>query len=205
MSRLALALPVLLVAACSQKPENDASPAASWAEPSAPASATAPAAATSAAPGMASRYTSLKDCKVVRSGEEADEDWSESVCDGPDRWRLKVNYGDAREGLELIGPGPKRVTSETVTTELIAPGVGFNAFGEKVEWRGPGAGDAFEPAALIVRNSVTIDPETGRQESLLLVADLTQRCIVARVQPGAAQNDEARAIADGPRRACLKD
>jgi hypothetical protein len=204
MNRFAVLSLVLSLAACSQQAEEAKVPPPSGNATAATDTPVAGQPSTSAQAAI-SRYTSLKDCKVVRSGEEAGEDWSESVCNGPGSWLLKVNYGDAREGLELIGPGPKRVTSEPVSAELIAPGVGFNAFGEKVEWRVPGAGDAFDPAALIVRNSVTVDPETGRQESFLLVADLAQWCLVAKVRPGAGQNEQARAIADGPRRACLQD
>jgi len=202
LKRVVLLLPLLL-AACSQTPEDPAKQAESMDTPTPAASGSAPAAFPPAAEAMASQYTSLKDCKVVRSGEGEGENWSESLCDGLGGWRLAVNYGDARESMDLFGAGWKGVTSEPATANSVSHGAGFNAFGEQVEWRGHGEGDTFKPIALIVRNSVTVDPETGRRESLLLVADLAQRCLIAKVQPGPGQNEKARAIADGPRRACL--
>ena len=62
-----------------------------------------------------------------------------------------------------------------------------------------------EPAALILRNAVSEDPEdSSRVTASLLVVDLAQGCVVAQVRPQAGQNEAARLIADGPKRACLK-
>lgn len=158
-----------------------------------------PAPAPTAAGGPSSRYTSLKDCKVEQLRE--DEDWSVSRCSGPGGYSLMVDYGDARDDLRLIQSGAKPVELGL----LALNNGGFNSLGDAVEWRGSGAGEAFKPAALIVRNNAVENPERPeRPTALLVVIDLAQGCVVAQVRPRPSQNEAARKIADGPRQHCLK-
>lgn len=197
MKRIALAV-LPLLAACSdagKAGERAAPPTAT--PPAANTAATTAATETAATP--VSRYTSLKDCVETESGAGRGEDWAISRCPGQGEWTLLRDYGDAREYLRL-----GRGTEEPVQ---VAMGYsGFNTLGETIEWRGTGAGDAFAPSTLILRNFVSEDPEhSERQTALLMVIDLGRRCVIGEVRPGADQNERARAIADAPGRACRKD
>ena len=194
---------LVLLAACNQPAEQDPPTQPSAAAEGAAAGAvpaTSPAAdmATSAAAAApASRYTSLKQCKVTRSAP--DEDWSESRCDGQGGWALQLDYGDLRENVQVLRAGrpPLDLNLGALT------GGAFNSVGDAIEWRAPGAGQP--PAALILRNSVSEDVnQPERLTAYLVVADLAQGCVVANIRPSANQNAAARSIADGPRRDCLK-
>lgn len=198
MNRIATTLSLLLLAACSDQSEPEPAPTDAPAANVATSEAPDPPASTSA-DGRASQYTSLGDCKVVELRE--DEDWSVSRCTGPGGYGLFVDYGDARDDLRLIKPG-----TQPVELGLLAlSNGGFNSLGDAVEWRGSGAGEAFKPAALIVRNNAVENPERPeRPTALLVVIDLAQGCVVAQVRPRSGQNEAARAIADGPRQPCLK-
>ncbi len=201
MKRIAL-LPVLLLAACSGGSGDQPPPSGTEGASPAMSEDAAPVPGASADPasvaGRTSRYTALKDCKVIDSRE--DEDWSVSRCAGPGGHTLYVDYGDARDDLRVARPG-----AEPVAIGLIAlGGGGFNTLGDTVEWRGNGAGEAFAPTALIVRNSVVEDPERpDRPTAILVVVDLAQGCAVGQVRPQSGQNEAARVIADGPRKPCL--
>lgn len=199
MTRLAAACFALVLSACSSEqpeaPAGDPSDAASVSGSDAGAASEAP----TSSDAIQSRYTSLKDCKVVDS--KGEEDWSVSRCDGLGGYSLFVDYGDARDELRLVPAGGKPVSLEVIAHG----GGGFNALGDTVEWRGEGAGAAFKPTALIVRNQVVTSPERPEQMSgRLLVVDLKQACVVAQLEPRPAQNEAARAIADGAKRPCLK-
>lgn len=201
MKRIAL-LPILLLAACSGGDEHQPAPAGTeGASPAASedaAAATSESAETASAAGRTSHYTSLKDCKVIDDG--GGEDWSLSSCAGPGGFTVMINYGDARDDLAL-----KFLHRPSVELRLpYLAGGGFNTLGDTVEWRGDWQGDYFIPFAMIVRNNSVQDPEhPERPTALLAVIDLKQECVVAQVRPGAGQNEQARAIADGPRRPCL--
>ncbi len=192
MIRIVPLILALALAACSRSEEPGPDPA-----PAATAAASAsPAGAEAATPQ--SRYTSLKDCKLVDSHEG--EDWSVSRCPGLGGYALMLNYGDARDDLALRMAGRK---DEELGLPNLAGG-GFNTLGDTIEWRGSVADGGFVPAALIVRNSAVRSPEQpDKPTSLLVVIDLAQACAVAQVKPGAGQNDRARAVADGPRQSCL--
>lgn len=200
MKRIVL-LPLLLLAACSGGGEAPPDPAASVA--AGPAASEDAAAVSSegaeaaSAAQRTSRYTSLKDCKVVDDG--GGEDWSVSRCEGLGGYGLQVNYFDARDSLSLIRDGK-------VTAELklwLRGGGGFNSIGDTVEWRGSGAGEGFVPTALIVRNHVFRNPEQpDRSTGVLEVIDLAQGCLIGSLEPQPGQNEAARAIADGPKRPC---
>jgi hypothetical protein len=193
MKRLVSLLPLVLLAACSKDPP--ATPEATETA-SASASASESPAATPSAAARTSTYTALKDCSVVESNEE--EDWSVSRCAGPGGWSLQVDYGDARDDAQLLHKGKP---AQPLNLGALTGGA-FNALGDTVEWRGA---DRAKPSAMILRNSVSEDPEdSSKTTASLLVVDLTQGCVVAQVRPQAGQNEAARAVADGPRQPCLK-
>lgn len=199
MTRVAIPfLALLLASACSQQSEQPAAEATTAAAPAASTAASVSAAPSVTADGPVSRYTSLKDCTVIETGDG--EDWSVSRCDGIGPWTLQVDYGDARDDLRLLQRGESEIKLDLIGHG----GGGFNALGDTIEWRGSGEAEKFTPKMLIVRNNVSEDPERSeRQTAILFVIDLAKGCVVAKVRPSASQNDEARAIADGPARACL--
>ena len=199
LNRIAAACFGLFLGACSGEP-----PAAPPSEAAVQAAATGatetvPTAIETASSAAASRYTSLKDCKVEELRE--DEDWSVSRCAGPGGYGLMVDYGDARDDLRLVRPGGKPIELGLLQLN----GGGFNSLGDAVEWRGSGAGAAFKPTALIVRNNAVESPERPEQPTgFLVVIDLAQACVVAQIRPSAGHNEAARRIADGPKQPCLK-
>ena len=200
MNRIAVTALALLLASCSKsEPPAPAASASGEVVEAAPSGTGEASDAVAATAGAVSQYTRLKDCKLIESGK--DEDWSDSSCQGPGGYGLILAYGDARDDLRVVRPGQKPV-------ELGLPyvaGGGFNTLGETVEWRGTGQGAAFRPTMLIVRNSSVQDPERPeRATALLTVIDLARACVIAQVKPGAGQNEQARALADGPQQPCLK-
>lgn len=199
MNRIVLIAPALLLAACSGEAAQQAEPEASTAVTT-PSPAAEPTATTAAAAEHVSRYAKLDDCKTVRTKE--DEDWAVLRCEGQGGIGLTLNYYDARDDLELVRPGKPPIQ---IGVPYLAGG-GFNKLGDTVEWRGTGEGAAFRPSALIVRNNAIENSEQPeRSTSFLTVIDIAQGCAVAQVRPGAGQNEQARAIADGPPGKCLRE
>ncbi|NCU10806.1 MAG: hypothetical protein GXC70_01360 [Sphingomonadaceae bacterium] len=197
MKRIVL-FSTLLLAACTGGSDDAPAPTGTDGAGAAASGDAAAATMTTGEDARTSHYTALKDCTVIDS--RADEDWSVSRCEGPDGYTLYIDYGDARDDLRV-----QRAGAEPVAVGLIAlGGGGFNTLGNTVEWRGSGAGDAFVPSALIVRNSLVENPERpDRPTGILVVIDPVRGCAVAQVRPQSGQNEAARAIADGPRRPCL--
>ncbi|MGB7654108.1 MAG: hypothetical protein WBL74_01375 [Novosphingobium sp.] len=196
----AFVLALLLLTACSKKAEPQPGATATG-DPAAISSDAAAANTPVVIAGPASRYTSFKDCKPVKSGESLGEDWSVSRCAGLGGYDLLLNYGDARDDLALLHKG-----SPAVELGLIGlSGGGFSSLADKAEWRGLGSGAVFAPTALIVRDLISEDPGNAeRQTAVLMVIDLRQHCVTAKVRPQAGQNEAARAIADAPSRKCLR-
>ncbi len=198
MKRIALIAPALLLAACSQNAAQQGA-AENTASGAVPAQSAEPP-PQSSGPVRVSRYTRLDDCKVVKT--EENEDWAVLRCEGQGGIGLTLNYYDARDDLELVRPGKLPVQ---IGVPMLAGG-GFNKLGDTVEWRGMGDGGAFRPAMLIVRNNAIENSEQPeRSTSFLTVIDIAQGCAVAQVRPGAGQNEQARAIADGPPGKCLRE
>ncbi|MBN8502790.1 MAG: hypothetical protein J0M19_16855 [Sphingomonadales bacterium] len=201
MKRIVVILALVAAAACSQQADQGPIAAQSASGQDAPLADDSGAAASEAAAAPAktiSRYTTLKDCKLVDAREG--EDWSVSRCPGLAGYTVMVNYHDARDDLAL-----RRANQKDVELNLVSlAGGGFNTLSDTIEWRGADAGDGFRPTALIVRNAAVRDPDQpDKPTSLLVVVDLAQQCVIAQVKPQPGQNEAARAIADGPRRACL--
>lgn len=200
MTRFA-ALPLLLaLAACSREAAPDAGPDKGTGPVQAGPAQPEPAPAQPSTADRASRYTSLKGCKVVDDG--GGEDWSVSRCEGPGGYGLQVNYFDARDSLSLLRDG--RVAAELKL--WLRGGGGFNSIGDTVEWRGAMQAGRFVPRALIVRNHVFRDPgQPDRSTGVLEVIDLDRGCLIGSLEPQFGQNEAARAIADGPQRPCLEE
>lgn len=183
----------LLAAACSQEPETparDPAPSSSAGAAAAPSQAE-PAPTT--VPGRAFRFTSLKECRVVR--EEAEEmPYTETLCQGTGGWAVRIADSDARQSMTLVGPSGEHPLS----TSRISGGA-FSSFGSTAEWRGTDAAGEFAPDSLIVRYNVAEQPYPVPETSYLLAVKLgSAPCIVAKVAPGPGQNDSARKAADDP-------
>ena len=161
--------------------------------------AAVPVLAIAAPQSPVSKYTSLKNCKVVEDG--GGEDWSTSRCPGLGGYTLQLNYFDARESLDVLRGG--KVIGEMKL--WLRGGGGFNALGDTVEWRGTMEGGVFVPRALIVRNNVIRDSgQPEKSTGVLEVIDLKRGCMAGSIEPQAGQNEAARAIADAPPVDCFK-
>jgi hypothetical protein len=161
-----------------------------------------PTGQAAAAPQRTSQCTRTDKCRQVELNED-EGGWSVQACPGLAGYRLRVTEGDLRQDVvvELPGGGERRLA----LAETTGSG-GFSSIGAVVEWRGPGSNRAFHPDALILRYAVVEDQEHPEQPtSYLLTVSLANRrpCVTAKVPPGPAQNERARAIADGPMR-CLR-
>lgn len=146
-----------------------------------------------APPQRESIYTKVSDaaCTMIEENEET-FDWTGS-CAGVSGYSLEWSISDLRDDLEIID-GQRR--TQLQIPSIVAKGK-FAALGDKVEWRGVKDG---RPDVLVVRVHVADDSGS------LAVARLgDEPCLVAVVPPGPGQSDRARAIADGPLPACLKE
>lgn len=151
------------------------------------------------APSRVIRYTSLKDCPVTRASRE-EMPFTETICEGPAGWRLRISDYDARQSLEVVAPGGRATRLDTAAIG----GGGFSSFGSAAEWRAPPAGE-FRPDALIVRYQVAERPYPAPETAYLLAVRLLPvPCVTARIAPGDQQNALAREAADEPG-ACLSN
>ena len=176
----------LLAAACSS--EEDPADAA---EPAARASEPSPA----PAPAVVHRYTRLDDCRLLRSAPE-EATFYEYECLGEGGYRLRKVQSDLRDNLVVLAPDG---SEHKLDLPALASGA-FSELGDTAEWRGTETARVFAPHALIVRQSVVQDPDPAVPErSYLLAIRLTPRpCVVARLEPGPAQNERAREVAERP-------
>jgi len=176
---------LVITAACSQE---QPSPAEETATPS-------PAATVAERPPTPDpvRYTSLEDCQLLRSAPE-EAGFFEYECAGEGGWRLRHTESDLRENLVLIAPDG---AEHDLGLVALAQGA-FSDLGNKVEWRGSDEGGQFVPRSLILRQQVMEDPDPVKPErSYLIAVRLTPSpCVLARVIPGALQNERAREVAD---------
>lgn len=166
--------------------------------PSSDAPTPSPAATAASTAGRVSRYTSLSDCRVVRSAPD-EAGFSESSCPGLGDYRLKLVEADGRQNLMLVSGGREH----NLRLSSVSSG-GFSELGKRIEWRGHGQDGSFHPDALILRYDVVenFDQPTRPTSYLLPVSLERTPCLSAKIRPGPGQNDRARAAADG-RGKCL--
>lgn len=152
-----------------------------------------PAATAASAAGRVSRYTSLSDCRVVRSAPD-EAGFSESSCPGLGDYRLKLVEADGRQNLLLLSDGREH----NLRLSSVTSG-GFSELGKRIEWRGREQDGSFRPDALILRYDVVenFDQPTRPTSYLLPVSLERTPCLSAKIRPGPGQNDRARAAADG--------
>jgi len=148
-------------------------------------------AVTAWAAPVTSVYTSLSNCKVVKTGQ----DWSVSACRGVGGYNLQLEYGDARESITVFSPD--RQKHELELWHVVSGG--FSSVGKKAEWRVTRKGNTVVPHALIVRFNASENPEdSSKVTSYLVVAKITPQkiCVTDKIAPSATANEEARRAAD---------
>ena len=152
-----------------------------------------------AAQEISSVYTDLDPdttCITVDQAAEGNGDWATQTCSGYMGYPVVVSYDDARESV-FYGFPPSGDGNVWESFQ------GFNAAGNKVEWRVRKEGDKTVPFATIHRWSVA-DPEDSEKKVEVLVVEkvgqLGERagCAIGLVlATGNAQaNETARKIAD---------
>lgn len=194
---------VIFLGGCRAQPadENLASPLTLEQGTKLPSTQGPVAAPTAPSSETSSDFTSIdpQQCQLLEENVE-EGGWSRRLCAGAADYKLELTDSDLRQDVIVISANGQR--AELGLTEIVANGA-FNALGKTAEWRGA---DPSSPEVLIVRLSVAADP-TGLKPELsnLIVARLKRSvCIVAVVPPGTAQNERARAIADGKLPECLR-
>lgn len=205
-----LAAVILLGACSSQKPEatkDDAPLPTPVPEPAPTAAPTlaAPSASPSAADnGRVSQFTRLDDCRLLKRSQPGEGDFSDHACPGLAGYAIKLSEDDLRQNLWVTPPGGGEQSLKL--SEATRSG-GFTRLGDTLEWRGEGEGKAFRPDGLIVRYFVVENPDTpGKETAYLLAISLAgaKPCVTTKTPPGPAQNERARAAADG-KRSCLSE
>ncbi len=151
-------------------------------------------------PVRSSEFTTLDPatCRIIEDNRDEGPYWRRR-CRGGRGYSVEWTESDLRQGLELISDGGERTNLRL--SELVADGA-FNRLGPRIEWRGV---IASKPDMLVVRLFVADGAEPAKPDrSLLAVARLQPRpCVVAIVQPGRQQSDQARRIADSAPGPCL--
>jgi hypothetical protein len=157
--------------------------------------------ASAADPEPQSRYTDLRECRVMESQED-EGGYSRSSCAGLGGYKLEVIDADARENIIVITPKGQKHSLQ-LPGRL---GGGFSSLGDTIEWRGRIEGESLRPTAMIARYKVVEDPnQPERPTSYLLAISLSGTpCLTAEVAPGPNQNERARAAADG-KLSCLPE
>lgn len=198
----ALVATSLVLTACGSERDPDASPTTS-AQTAAASPTPSPTVSAAASPAAAShrlsRYSKLDGCATLEENAE-EAGYVLQRCPGLAGYGLLVTESDLRQNITVVSPGGGKQSLDLI--EAVGSG-GFNHLGQTVEWRGEERGGAFRPDVLIVRFTVSENPEAADdQTSYLIVASLAggKPCVVGSVRPGAQQNEKARAIADGPLR-----
>lgn len=156
---------------------------------------------TTREPHSYSRFTSIEpdQCHLIEENLEEGGWWRRS-CEGAAGYKLELSESDLRQDIVVIATDGRRW--KLGLSQIVANGA-FNSLGKTAEWRGA---DPSGPDALIVRLGVASDPEGKKPDiSKLVVVRLKPPiCIVAVVPPGADQNAQARVVADGNPRSCLR-
>jgi hypothetical protein len=152
------------------------------------------ATATPPATTRSSRYSELKDCRLIEAKPD-EAGYRLSECSGPAGHALRVIESDGRFNVMVQVPGGSFTSLRL--SEL--GGGAFSQLGERIEWRGTGEGEAFVPDRLVLRYAVAGDPANpDRDTSYLVPVSLAGKepCVAALIKPGPGQSDEARRIAD---------
>ena len=145
-----------------------------------------------------SEYSRIQPGQCTLESRDAESGATRHLCEGVAGYDLRVRDDDARMSLDVIEPGGD---VRPLSFHQATAG-GFSELGEQVEWRfAPGSA---HPGALIVRFGEYVEPD--RPTSWLLVARIAgvRSCVISKIPPGPAQNDQARAMADvAAERPCL--
>lgn len=149
--------------------------------------------------GRESVYTSLADCDEVLWVLE-ETGYSGTACPGVGGYSLQLVDADARHNLIVVTPDGDEHSLRLPSLM----GGAFSTVRDTIEWRGVSEDGIFAPDAMIVRYDAFENPsEPDRPTSYLLAISLAETpCLAARIPPAEAQNESARAAADGPMR-CL--
>ncbi|HQX56745.1 MAG TPA: hypothetical protein PLP07_12525 [Pyrinomonadaceae bacterium] len=135
-------------------------------------------------------YTSTKtgSCRTIKQSSEGAGHYV-GECPGTAGYKAQVLEDDLRQSINIITPAKKKF-------ELDFWGFysGFSTVGEKIEWRVKGS----VPVALISRFNVADAEDSTKNTSYLIVSksSRTMSCVTDIVEPGAGQNETARALAD---------
>lgn len=148
------------------------------------------------AAGVASRYTALTGCRVVRSSTE-DVGFRLTRCGGVGGSALEVSTSDGRDDLAVVLPN-RRTNRLNLTGNV---GAGFGTIGRTAEWRVRGR----RATGLIIRYDVAEDanrPERPTSYLVVVGVSPTRACVIGKIAPGRDQNRSARRLADAGGR-CL--
>ena len=110
-------------------------------------------------------------------------------------YKLLVDEDDLRQNVTVVTPLGKK--HDLNLWSVI--GSGFSNLGEKAEWRMAKQQGKLAPVALIVRFTVSIDPEdSSKTASYLAVSKITRQqiCVTDKIPPTRPANEEARRAAD---------
>ena len=199
MKRLLLVFVGLLVS-CSEGPET--APTEDQRAPPLAKSEPTPSSGKPAAGGRRSEYTALDpaSCKLIEENKDEGPYWLRH-CKGAAGYSVEWSESDLREGLELIAPDGRR--EELRLSDIVAKGA-FNSLGPRIEWRGQANG---RPDTIVVRMFVAngADPSKPDRSLLALSRLKSPACVVAIVEPGPRQSEEAHRIADGRLPDCRSD
>ena len=164
------------------------------------APANAPEPVASAAPRNESRseYASIEAGQCTLESRDPESGGTRHLCAGVAGYGLRVHDDDARMSLDVIAPDGD---VHPLDFQRVA-GPGFSELGDRVEWRFAPGGDA--PLALIVRFGEYVEPDRPTQWLLVARIDGAGSCVISKIPPGPAQNEQARAMADvAAERPCL--
>ena len=150
---------------------------------------------TAAAQAQESVYTDLteKQCKTLAVNEA--EQSSRQSCAGVGGYKLEVVENDLRQTVDVVAPNGKKSPLDFQSNISAL----FSSVGQKAEWRTRKTGASVTPYALIVRFSVSENPDDAtKKTSYLVVAKVapTGSCITDVVGPSPTANADAQGLAD---------
>ncbi|MFA5161777.1 MAG: hypothetical protein WC421_05985 [Elusimicrobiales bacterium] len=151
-----------------------------------------------------SMYTTLDAKKCVEvpvpdvPSEDQSGDYGMQQCPGIAGFSLLTLYGDMRESVTVVAPGGKQYPQQY--WEVVS--AAFGSVDKRAEWVGTQkrGSKIFEPFALIVRynaseNASDVNKTTAYLAVSKIDMDRDEICVVAKIRPGANQNEKAREAA----------